>query len=45
MIKWIMRKGQNEHDDAPDTATGLAEFIQYGATRRRKFFSGKGARR
>jgi len=40
-----MRKGQNEHDDAPDTATGLAEFIQYGATRRRKFFSGKGARR
>ena len=40
-----MRKGKNEHDDAPDTVTGLAEYIQHGAERRRKFYSGKGARR
>ncbi|MEG1515853.1 MAG: phage terminase large subunit, partial [Clostridia bacterium] len=40
-----MRKGKNEHDDAPDTVTGLAEYIQHGAERRRKFYSGKGARK
>ncbi len=39
-----MRKGKNEHDDAPDAMTGLAEYIQHGALRRRKFHS-KGGRR
>lgn len=37
------RKGKNEHDDAPDAMTGLAEYIQHGASRRKKFFSGRGA--
>ena len=26
-IKKYQRKGKNEHDDAPDTLTGLVEFI------------------
>ena len=41
----FQRKGRNPHDDAPDTTTGLAEAIQGGTTRRRRFRSGKGARR
>lgn len=40
-----MRKGKNEHDDAPDATTGLAEYVQHGAGARRIFFSGKGARK
>lgn len=40
----FQRKGKNAHDDAPDATTGLAEYIQGGAMRRRKFYSGRGAR-
>lgn len=43
MIRF-QRKGKNAHDDAPDATTGLAEYIQGGLARRRKFFSGRGKR-
>lgn len=38
------RKGKNAHDDAPDATTGLAEYIQGGLRRRKRFYSGRGAR-
>ena len=41
----FQRKGRNAHDDAPDATTGLAEQIQGGQSRRRKFYSGRGARK
>ena len=44
MIRF-QRKGRNAHDDAPDATTGLAERIQGGQRRRRRFISGRGARR
>lgn len=44
MIRF-QRKGRNAHDDAPDATTGLAEAIQGRMNRRRKFISGRGARR
>lgn len=40
----FQRKGRNAHDDAPDATTGLAEHIQGGLYRRRKFYSGRGAK-
>lgn len=43
MIRF-QRKGKNAHDDAPDATTGLAEYIQSGLRRRRKFYSGRGMR-
>lgn len=43
MIRF-QRKGRNVHDDAPDATTGLAEAIQGGLNRRRKFYSGRGSR-
>lgn len=43
MIRF-QRKGKNAHDDAPDATTGLAEYVQGGLRRRRKFYSGRGAR-
>lgn len=43
MIRF-QRKGRNAHDDAPDATTGLAEAIQGGLNRRRKFYSGRGER-
>lgn len=44
-LSGYQRKGKNAHDDAPDTVTGLAEYIQRGAGARDRFYSGKGARR
>lgn len=44
MIRY-QRKGRNAHDDAPDATTGLAEAIQGGLNRRKKFYSGRGKRR
>ena len=41
----FQRKGKNAHDDAPDGTTGLAEVIQRGGSMRRRFYSGRGARR
>lgn len=44
MIRF-QRKGKNAHDDAPDATTGLAESIQGIQNRRKRFISGRGARR
>jgi predicted phage terminase large subunit-like protein len=44
-LNGYQRKGKNAHDDAPDCATGLAEYLQRGAGGRKQFPSGKGARR
>lgn len=38
------RKGRNEHDDAPDATTGLAETMQQGAAVRKRLYSGRGRR-
>ena len=44
-MRFYKNKGKNAHDDAPDSTTGLATVIQRGASMRKKFYSGRGARR